>query len=201
MLEILNMAAKRKATGGNFQTFGEITYGPNTYANSTITFTGTKNAYYTKPGVPSGLVIQAGKDFHIEMDVKTNSANAPQMLFGDLVDSNGSGTYWVTINNTYQVSCMVSLDCLGAGLGISSTKRFRFGLGTTKFPHGVVKRLVIKRVSGVISASLDGVAFPETYTDNSGFAPVSNTPFAIGGSSDGKYLFSGTIANVKLRFQ
>lgn len=198
MLEILNMTAEGKAAGGNFQTFGEITYGPNTYANSTITFTGTKNAYYTKPGVPSGLVIQAGKDFHIEMDVKTNLANTYQMLFGDLVDISGTGTYWVAINNTYQASSMLAFECLGAGLGVSSTKRFRFGLGTTKFPHGVVKRLVIKRVSGVISASLDGVAFPETYTDNSGFAPVSNTPFAIGGSSDGKYLFSGTISNIHI---
>lgn len=37
---------------------------------------------------------------------------------------------------------------------------------------------------------------PNTY--NSGFAPVSNTPFAIGGSSDGKYLFSGTISNIHI---
>lgn len=146
------------------------------------------------------MAIRANTDFRIEMDVKTNLTSTHQMLFGDLVDNNGTGTYWVTINNTYQTSCMVAVECLGVGLGVGSTKRFRFGLGTTKFPHGVVKRLVIKRVSGVITASLDGVAFPESYTDNSGFAPVSNTPFAIGGSSDNRYLFSGTIGNVHLRF-
>lgn len=200
MLEILNMVAKGKAAGGNFHSFGAITLGPNTYANEIFTFPRSGRAYYTAPGVPAGMTIRANTDFRIEMDVKTNLANTYQMLFGDLVDNSGTGTYWVTINNTYQASSMLAFECLGAGLGVMYTKRFRFGLGTAKFPHGVVKRLVIKRVSGVITASLDGVAFPESYTDNSGFAPVSNTPFAIGGSSDNRYLFSGTIGNVHLRF-
>lgn len=200
MLEILHMLQKRVSAGGNFHSFGAITLGPNTYDNEIFTFPGSGRAYYTAPGVPAGMAIRANTDFRIEMDVKTNLANAFQMLFGDLVDNSGTGTYWVAINNTYEATNMVSLDCLGVGLGGIYTKRFRFGLGATKFPHGVVKRLVIKRVSGVITASLDGVAFPESYTDNSGFAPVSNTPFAIGGSSDNRYLFSGTIGNVHLRF-
>lgn len=200
MFEIMNMFRKPASSGGDFHSFGAITLGTNTYANGVFTFPGTSRAYYTAVGVPSGLVIRANTDFLIEMDVTTTSAANYQILFGNLVDSTGGGSHWLAINNVYQTAAMLTLDALGAGNPVASTKRFRFGLGTTKFPQNVKKRVVVKRVSGVITASLDGVVFPESYTDNSGFAAVTTTPFAIGGSSDSKYLFSGTIGNVNLKF-
>lgn len=198
MLEALHAVRSKPLSGGSFSDFGSIVLGPNTYADGVYTFSGTERAYFSKPGVPSGMAIRANTDFHIEMDVMATTTTGYQNLFGDLVDRTGEGTYWVAINNTYQVAAMLVLDCLGSGLNYTNTKRFRFGIGATKFPLNVATKVIIKRVNGIISASINGVQFPETYVDNSGYAPVTTAPFAIGGSSDNMYLFKGTISNIRI---
>lgn len=200
MLEALIIKNGRSPAVGDFQSFGNINLNGNSYSDGGFTMNGTSISYYYELGVPPGMVIRAGEDFSFELTVNTNSPNAYQHLFGDLMDDNGTGTYWLAINNVYQVPCMLTFETLGKGLPPSIAKRFRFGKGTTKFPFGRNAKIHIKRVAGIISASLDGMQFPETYNDNEGVAPVTETKFAIGGSSDGKYLFSGSISDVKLKF-
>lgn len=195
MLEVLNLLTKSKYT--DMRSFGAINLTTVGLSNGVFTFDGTAKAYYVNPSIPAGLTIKANTDFNIEVDI-TTSLTTNQMILGDLHNTIGTGTWWLMINNTFQTTAMITLDMQGQPG--ATAKRFRFGIGATKFATNTKKRLRVKRVAGVITASLDGVAFPESYTDQFGPTNYPSYYMTFGGTSDGLLLFKGTLGNWVAKF-
>lgn len=139
-------------------------------------------------GVPAAFQILDGTNFKIETYLYL-TGTTPQMLVGNLRNSTGSGSYWITLNNTYQEQSQISLD------GYSTTgavQRFRFGTG--KLPTNTWFKLKLERVGTVLSFYINDSQVGSSQTMNFGFGTSGNV-YRIGTSSDGEFQLLGAVDN------
>lgn len=137
-------------------------------------------------GIPAIWQIGNSTNFRIETYVKLTNTSA-KILCGNLNNSNGSGSWWLTINNVYQVSAAISLD------GYSTTgaiQRFRF-TGMTTLPINVWNQIVLERIGSTLTCYINGTSIGST-TMTLGFQVNSNA-FRVGNSVDNAYSFNGII--------
>lgn len=138
--------------------------------------------------LPKSLVPGDTNDFVLTATVTLTNQNS-QALFGNLNNSGGVGTFWITLNNTYIANTLISIDGFDTAGAIF---RARFGSGklTINVPHTIR----LERKAGVLSCSIDGVS----YTDVSmpkGFSPTKvSYPLYLGNSVDSAYPLSGTVS-------
>lgn len=138
-------------------------------------------------GVPAAWQIANNTNFVIETYVKLPDTST-RILCGNLNNNAGSGSYWLTLNNTFGTSCQLSMD------GYSTTgavQRFRFGTTTTKLPINTWNHIVITRNGSTLEVVLNGTSLG-TLTMSLGFQNHSN-PFTVGNSTDNAYNFNGSI--------
>lgn len=143
---------------------------------------------YTTSGVPSSFVIQDDTDFTIDTYVKFSTTQV-RLLCGNLRNSAGTGSYWVTLNNTFGEQCQVSID------GYSTTgvvQRFRFGTVNPKLAVDTWNHVVISRIGTVLEVVLNDISLG-TQSMPLGFSNSSTNLFTVGNSSDFQYNFNGTM--------
>lgn len=151
---------------------------------------GTSYIQVGSGGVPAPFQIGDSTNFKIETYLYLTGSTT-QMLIGNLNNNLGTGSYWLTLNNTYQVQSQISLD------GYSTTgavQRFRFGTtaGSTTLPKDTWIKIKLERVGTLLSFYINDIQVGASQTMNLGFNPSGNT-YRIGLSSDGAYQLLGAI--------
>ncbi len=141
-------------------------------------------------GVPSAFQINNNTNFKIETSVYLTGTST-QMLIGNLINGTGTGSYWITLNNTYQVPSQISLD------GYSTTgavQRFRFGTsGSTKMPTDQWVKIKLERVGSLLSFFINDVQIGASQTMTLGFQNTSGNVMKLGSSTDNTYQLLGAI--------
>lgn len=141
-------------------------------------------------GIPAALVIGDSTDFVIQGYVYLTGTST-QMLIGNLINGTGTGSFWVTLNNTFGVSSQISLD------GYSTTgavQRFRFGTtGSTKIPTDTWVHIKLERVGTNLSFYIDNVQVGASQSMTLGFMNTSSNILCIGSSVDNTYQLLGAI--------
>lgn len=137
--------------------------------------------------IPQSLIPGNSNDFILTATVTLSNQNA-QALMGNLLNGSGSGTFWITLNNTYVASTLIAFDGYDTGGGIW---RARFGSGklTINTPHTIR----LERKGNVLSCMIDGISYPDASMPK-GFSLTSATyPLYVGNSVDGAYPLTGTV--------
>lgn len=141
--------------------------------------------------IPPSLIPGNIDDFVISAEVNLTGTGV-YVLLGNLVDGAGSGSFWLSLNNTYQVASQISLDGYDAN---GAVQRFRFGSG--KLPTGAWTTLKLQRVSGVLSFYLNGVQVGASQSMPNGFRNNAMlNPLMIGSSADNAYKLAGQVRNL-----
>lgn len=185
----------------------EILYEPSPFYNADAGSTGwdairflsgTPSVQIGAGGVPLALEIGDSTDFVIESYLYLSSTSV-QMLIGNLSNSAGTGSYWLTLNNTFGVQSQVSLD----GTSTSGTiQRFRFGTtGDVKLPVDRWIHIKLQRIGSSLSFYLDGVQVGASQVMTMGFRNVSTNVMRIGCSSDSAYPLRGAIDSFRMEVQ
>lgn len=137
-------------------------------------------------GIPQTLLPGDANDFVLTARFTLLNQNTCE-LFGNLINGNGTGSFWITLNNTYIASSLLSIDGYDTSGNIW---RARFGSGklTMNAPH----LLSIERKSGMLKVSLDGVTYPSVAMPK-GFALTYGYPLAIGATADAALKLTGKV--------
>ena len=177
------------------QKYGPITKGPalvvgseTTTGKGSLDFPNNTNAFIKiGDGLPVSTRIGNTTNFYIDSYIKLRST-APQILVGNLKNSDGTGSYWVTLNNTFQVASQISID------GYDTTgvvQRFRFGTGT--LPINTWLHLRLERVGTQLKFFINGAQVGATQTMTKGFGGSAANQLYVGKSSDNAFLLNGLI--------
>lgn len=154
---------------------------------------GTSYIQVGSSSIPSIWQIGNNTDFKIETYVKLTGTST-RILCGNL-RNNGTGSWWVVLNNTFQDSSVVALD------GFSTTgavQRFHF-TNQAQLTSGIWHHVVLERIGTSLTCTLDGVLLG-TLTMTLGFQSHSN-PFRVGDSTDNAYPFNGIIDSFTMNMQ
>ena len=171
-----------------------INLNPSTFTTSSNNAIEFNNGYVqlSTQSIPTSYVIGNSTNFTIETNLYLRDTSV-QMLIGNLSNSAGSGSYWITLNNTFQQACMVSID----GFNASTVNRYRFGAGLN-IPINQWCTLKIERIGTVLSVYLNGTLVGSSQTMSVGFTNQTN-PMRIGLTSDGAYPLNGIIDNFRIQ--
>ncbi|UYE98977.1 LamG domain protein [Xanthomonas phage XbC2] len=136
-------------------------------------------------GIPSIWQIGNSTNFIIETYIKLSSTGT-RILCGNL-QNNGTGSWWMVINNTFQDNSVVALDGFST---TGSVQRFHFTNQATISPN-TWHHIKLQRLGTNLTCEVDGVLIG-TLTMTLGFMNQSN-PFTVGDSTDNAYPFNGII--------
>lgn len=191
----------KTATGSDVTVAGgtNISYNP-----STLYYTDEYNAirFIANPsylqmagsGVPPAFQIGNSTNFKIETYVYLTGTSS-QMLVGNLLNGSGTGSYWVTLNNTFQVPSQISLDGYGTN---GSVLRYRFGTsGSTQIPVNTWLKIKLERVGTLLSFYINDTQVGASQTMTYGFNNHGNA-YRIGASTDGVYQLVGAIDSFRI---
>jgi len=180
-------------TGGTL-TKTNINESPNdffTESYNAIQFnSGSANIQVGSGGIPAIWQIGNSTNFRIETYVKLSNTGT-KILCGNL-QNNGTGSWWMVLNNVFQNSTAVALD------GFSTTgavQRFHF-TGMTTLPINVWNHIVLERIGSTITCYINGTSIG-SLTMTLGFQTHSNA-FRVGDSTDNAYSFNGIIDSFKM---
>ncbi len=195
MLEILLGSSEVNYMLARLQKYGAVTKGPalvvgneSTTGKGSLDFSNNANAFIKiGDGLPVGTRIGDAADFYIDTYIKLRS-NASQMLIGNLRNSNGTGSYWLTLNNTFQVASQISLDGYDT---TGAVQRFRFGTGT--LPLNTWLHIRLQRVGTELKFYLNGTQIGATQTMTKGFGGNSANQLYVGKTTDDAFLMNGLI--------
>lgn len=136
---------------------------------------------------PASLIPGDSNNFLLTATVTLSGQNA-QILFGNLRNGTGSGTFWITLNNTYIASTLLSIDGYDTSGNIW---RARFGTGklTINTPHTVR----LERKAGMLTCTIDGVAYPAVSMPKGFSLTVVDYPLYLGNSVDSAFPLGGTV--------
>lgn len=175
---------------------GNILYEPSTLYytdgyNAIRILSATSYVQIGTGGLPLSLRIGNNTNFTIETYVYL-TGNTTQMLIGNLVNATGTGDYWITLNNTFQVSSQISLDGYST---TGSVQRFRFGTtaGSTTIPINTWVKIKLERIGSLLSFYLNDVQVGSSQTMTLGFSSTSSNILKIGNSTDNVYQLLGAI--------
>jgi len=152
--------------------------------------TGSANIQVGSGGIPPIWQIGNSTDFRIETYVKLTNTST-KILCGNL-QNNGTGSWWLVLNNTFAPASVVALD------GYSTTgavQRFHFTSMTT-LPINAWHHIVVERIGTNLTCTIDGNLLG-TLTMTLGFQSQAN-PFRVGDSTDNAYPFNGIIDSFKI---
>ncbi|HDR2377138.1 TPA: hypothetical protein QCH88_004385 [Enterobacter asburiae] len=177
------------------QKYGVVTKGPalvvgseTTTVKGSLDFKNNANAFIKiGDGLPVDTRIGDATNFYIDTHVKLRS-NAPQMLIGNLRNSNGTGSYWITLNNTFQVASQISLDGYDTA---GAVQRFRFGTGT--LPLNTWLHIRLQRIGAELKFYLNGTQVGATQTMQKGFGGNTTNQLYVGKTTDNAFLMNGLI--------
>lgn len=128
---------------------------------------------------PTKFMIGAAKDFEVKFNVYPTTQNMV-ILMGDLVNWDGTVTWGVILNRSS--GNISQVEFLARDSTTGTTRTFGFGL-TTKLAANAWSDVIIKRVSGTLSCTINNVA-KETYSWNNGVTRYGTGMFTVGQSAD-----------------
>lgn len=152
--------------------------------------TGSANIQVGTSGIPSIWQIGNSTNFKIETYVKLTNTQT-KILCGNL-NNNGTGSWWLVLNNTFQSACAVALDGI---MSNGTAQRFHFTSMQT-LTANVWHYIVLQRVGTTLTCTVDGSSIG-SFTMNTGFQ-AQNNPFRVGDSTDNAYPFNGVIDSFKI---
>lgn len=185
------------------QQFGLVTLGAGVTESTnsasgkgSLVFSGASNSKITvtnpSGGLPSGFVVGTTTDLLIDTWLYLDNTSQA-ILCGNLNNNAGTGSWWVTLNNTYQVFASVSID------GYSTTgevQRFRFGTAT--LPVNTWFRLTITKSGNSLYVKKDNVFLGSVQTISKGFGGNTANPFCIAGTTDNALMMRGKIDDLTI---
>lgn len=138
------------------------------------------------PGIPQDFAFDNNSSYTIELWIKPRNTSVA-IICGNLLDSLGTGHYWVTLNNTYQGFATVALG------NPNVTSKF----GSTSVELNVWSHIALSCSNGVLKCFVNGI---KTGSDlSNGTYGINKTNlFTIGASTDGKYCFNGIIDDFRI---
>lgn len=156
-------------------------------------FNGTIQAQFKFPSSKHYVFEFMNRAFDLDMLLFLDNTNATQPL-GNLNNGNGASMWAITLNNTYQIACTVSID---GTLSNNSIGRYRFGVGAQKLPINTWFKMKLRRRKDLTTMDLYiDDALINTVTNVGQFNPLVTNQFCIGTSFDGSFPLSGRIASM-----
>jgi len=173
---------KAVTAGGNAQ----ISTAQSKFGGASIAFDGAGD--YLSLGTPSTYTyLDIGSvDFTVEFWVYTNGTSTYAVL-GNLVNSSGSGHFWLTLNSTYTGLHTVGFAAAGTN----------YKFGTSALTTGAWTHIELSRSGTSLYCFVDGVQLGTTQTLNN-FTGTLTNDMRIGTTTDGAMSLNGYIDDLRL---